>query len=485
MEDKSLVKKFISYGVGSIVTLLIGFFTSPIITRLINPNEFGKFSMFTMFTSVVSIVVVCGLDQSFVRFFYEEKEESRSKLLLYSLEIPILINIIFSIIVLLFSSKISFLLFQAESFEMIVLLVINNTILLINRFAILVIRMQQKSKLYSLLQIYQKIAYIIFVLLLVVPFNKDFRTLVYATTFSNLIVTFYAIILEKNFWTNMFLKDIKTKNTKLEIIKYGLPLVFTFLITWLFQSIDRIAIQKYSGFEELGVYSAAFTIISLLNAVQTTFTTFWVPVAYEEYENNSNNKDFFVKVNRIVTVSMFYLGVFLILFKDIIVLLLGSKYRDASYIMPFMIFMPLMYTISETTVLGINFKKKPKYHIFIAGASCLVNIIGNFILVPNLGAKGAAISTGIAYIVFFTMRTLISKKLYNFNYGLVKFFVCTVSMSILALYSSFFTFNIVILFLSLFNIILITVLYFDIIKYYFNEALVTVKKYKNRRQIFP
>ena len=46
-----------------------------------------------------------------------------------------------------------------------------------------------------------------------------------------------------------------------------------------------------------------------------------------------------------------------IMFKDLIILLLGKDYREASMVIPFLVFMPLMYTISETTVGGIDFKK--------------------------------------------------------------------------------------------------------------------------------
>ncbi|TKH00449.1 lipopolysaccharide biosynthesis protein, partial [Peribacillus simplex] len=102
--------------------------------------------------------------------------------------------------------------------------------------------------------------------------------------------------------------------------------------------------------------------------------------------------------------------------------LLGPEYQEASKILPFLVFMPLMYTISETTVLGINFYKKPKWHIVIAGVSCICNIIGNWVLVPQFGGLGAALSTAFSFIVFFMLRTHISLKYYKVNYGLGKLY---------------------------------------------------------------
>ncbi len=62
------------------------------------------------------------------------------------------------------------------------------------------------------------------------------------------------------------------------IIKYGLSFVPAFLITWLFQSIDRLALRNYCDFTEIGLYSAAFKVGAVMNLIQAGFTTFWTPV---------------------------------------------------------------------------------------------------------------------------------------------------------------------------------------------------------------
>ncbi|HOJ89446.1 MAG TPA: polysaccharide biosynthesis C-terminal domain-containing protein [Pseudothermotoga sp.] len=91
----------------------------------------------------------------------------------------------------------------------------------------------------------------------------------------------------------------------------------------------------------------------------------------------------------------------------------------------FLILYPIMYTISETTALGINFSKKTYWHIVITGVSAFVNLVGNTMLVPLLGARGAAISTGLSYIIFFTLRTVIAQRYYSVDFDLKRIYVCT------------------------------------------------------------
>lgn len=422
MKNNNLLKKFLSFSYGNWLGIIIGIISTPVITRILSPEDFGKASMFTLAINILMIFIVFGTDQSFVRFFYEEKDSKRGGLLYNCLKLPFVLMGITTFLILVFYKKISILLFDEANLKIIIVLVIGIFFQAIYRFGVLVIRMQQKGHLFSLLQLLQKILNFILILFLFELIGAKYEIIIYAMVISIGILSVFSIFKEKKFWS---IKNINLKNLKhneIEIIKYSAPLVVTTLITWLFQSFDRIAIKQWSGLEELGLYVAAFKIVALLNIIQTTFTTFWTPVCYEHYEKSPNDKEFYKKMNRIITIAMLLIGLGSIMFKELLMILLGKEYKEAIKIMPFLIFMPIMYTISETTVIGISFYKKNKWHILISGISCIVNIVGNWLLVPRYGAVGAAISTAFSYIVFFSMRTFISLKYYKVDYGLKKFY---------------------------------------------------------------
>ncbi|MDM5435895.1 oligosaccharide flippase family protein [Bacillus hominis] len=467
MFKNNLVKKFMDYALGSGIVLLLGFISAPLNTRLFTPEEFGKFSVFLMYVTILNMIVMMGFDQAFIRHFYIEKG-NETKLLYRSLKIPVIICTLVTILTVIFNRQISMMLFGTNNNQLLFLFTINNFSMLISGFATLVIRMQQKGKLYSMVQVGQKLSNIIIILLLFIPLNSSFLTLIYAFVFSNILISIMAIFFGREVW--LIRRDkLKVKNlhtTTKGLLKFGFPLVFTFLVTWLFQSADRIFIQHYRGYTELGLYTAAFSIIALLNAVQGAFTTFWVPVAYERYETDCNSQHFFKKVTSIVSFIMFFVGIMIIFFKDIIIFILGEEFRGASNIMPFLVFMPLMYTISETTFLGINFKKKSYYHIIIALSAAGLNIIGNAVLVPKFGATGAAISTGIAYIFFFSIRTFISNRLYKVNFDLKRIYLMTICLSIFTLYATFYSFDIYYFLIGIWNIIMLIILYIkDILRW--------------------
>ena len=99
--------------------------------------------------------------------------------------------------------QISNYLFGEYSIRIIILLIVHTTFLILNRFATMLIRMQQKGKTYSALLIAQKVSNLIFILLSVGYFNRDFRTLAYAAFFSNLVVTLVGIVVELDYWKHI------------------------------------------------------------------------------------------------------------------------------------------------------------------------------------------------------------------------------------------------------------------------------------------
>jgi O-antigen/teichoic acid export membrane protein len=479
--NNKLVLKFLSFSYGSWIGLILGLLSTMVTTRLLAPEDFGKASMYTLALNICMIITIVGTDQSFVRFFYEEKEENRGGLLYNCLKFPIILTIVLSVVVFFLYEKITFFLFGDRSILIAFVLIIGIVIQMFYRYSRLVIRMQQKANLYSVLDILQRLFNLLLLLILFAITGASYRIVVFSTLFTTILLTILAVFFGRRLWStkNFFKKNLT--HSKVEILKYGSPFILTIFITWVFQVFDKFSLRLWGDFEELGLYSAAYNIIALLVVLQTTFSTFWTPVSYEKYENNPNDKSFFVRVTNIISMAMFSVAIITILGKDIIVLFLGEDFKEASTIMPFLVFMPVLYTLSETTVIGINFLKKTKWHILIASIACLFNIIGNWILVPDYGALGASISTAFSYVVFFTLRTYFSLKFYNVEYNLKKIYLMLIVITLYALVAIKIEDNVINVIIGVVSFILLIILYkrdflsfFKVLKNIINK----VKNYK-------
>lgn len=445
-----------SIGLGTLVNMLLGLIATPIITRLVAPIQYGQMSMFSMYANIGLMVLCLGLDQSLVRFYYDKNDLIyKQGLIKFCISIPSVATIITSFVLILISLIDSRLLeFHTN---IIILLCIYIFVLIWNRMALLVLRVSYESKKYAFSNILHRLVYIVVAIVLLRKINKDqFVILIIANMVAMIIPTAYAVISARCLWN---LKNNYQIVNKKEVMLFGFPFILSMGLTTVFQACDKIAISRYCSYADVGIYSSAMTLISIFAIIQTTFNALWSPLQMEHYVQNPTDTNFIRLGNKCMTVIMFFFGASLILGKDLFVFLLGEKYREAAYILPFLAFNPIMYTLSETTQGGIDFSKKSYFHIIVSAIACVTNIIGNILLVPILGCKGAAISTGVSYIVFFASRTVISKILYPVNYQLWKFWIVTLLMIIYAFYNTFFSFSWIAVFLYFILILLIAILY--------------------------
>lgn len=471
----NLLNKFLQFSYGSLVGLILGVVTTIITTRLIEPEDLGKVSMFELFLNIGLILTIFGSDQAFIRFFYEEKPDLRGTLLYNSLRIPFITSIFIISIIFVLYKPISKLLLGETNIIFVIFLTVGIILQLLFRFGQLVIRMEQKGNVYSLLQIIQRVFNLFFIILFYLIYGSSFEILVFSNIFTLILLSVITIYIGKEFW---HIKNIKNKNAKhsqIDILRYGSPFVMTIFITWLFESFDKIALRQWSTFEELGLYTAAMKLVALVSVLKTTFSTFWTPIAYEKFENNQSNKIFFEYMSSLVAFIMFFVAIISIAGRDIIVLLLGFDYRMSALIMPFLVMMPILYTISETTVIGINFYKKTQWHIIIAVISSIVNIVGNYLLVPKYGAIGASVSTTFAYIIFFTLRTQISLKYYKVNYPVVKIYSMIIVVLIYASYAIVNTNFLLNLLFSIIPIAILFLLFYKDLRYIYKNRVVWLK----------
>lgn len=433
--SREFLKRLAGFSIGPIGAAILNFISVPIQTWLVEPSQLGKAAMFTMAFQLTSLFLYLGIDQAYVREY--NVEEDKKNLLWNTFLIPFLFSLFIMFVYLYFYKPISLLLFDSVEKYIIQILAYILPLSIIFRFNTLIIRMKEKAKLFSYIQILNKLISLSFTVIILLFFNRNFEGIIKAQFFSILFITIITTIINIEYWKYKFKID---KNLVKKTLLFGLPLIPASIMVWILNSMDKVALRTWTDFESIGLYSAAFKVVGVVVVIQQAFATFWTPTVYRWYENNTQLKKYEMvsnKLNSILTLAF----AFIVLFKDEIVMMLSPNYRNAAIIVPFLLFYPVMYTLSETTHMGISFTRKTYYNIVVTFIAGVFNIVGNFLLVPSLGALGASISTGISYIIFFWLRTLISRMLWE-KFDIKRHFISIFLMLIMAflsvVYNNFF-----------------------------------------------
>lgn len=424
---EGLLKKLGQFSIGPIVGALIGFITVPIITYFISPEEYGKSSMFTLAISILQLFVFLGMDQAYTKRYYETV--NRSKLLTNAIFPAFILVMAIDLGLFLGKGKVAELLFgSSEEIICVYALIIILPGLAIEKFALMDIRMQQRGVLYSVMSILLKTLTLICIVTLFVQYQKSFRAIVFGTTVAQLLYSGILLFcVRKSFIIRASLLDwLEIKS----LLKFGLPIVPVSIIGWALSGMDKVMLRGFCDYSELGMYEVAFKVVNIIGIAQTCFTSFWVPVAHQ-WNNDNVDKERFVYIGRLISLAMTGIFVLVLLFKNVIFFILADDYGQAVNIVPFLLIYPIMYTVSEVTVMGIYFKEKTLNLLFVSVAASIVNIALNCILIPKAGAIGASIATGVSYTVFFWIRTLISRRIW-FKFPVKEYIFITAILFVLS-----------------------------------------------------
>lgn len=442
MNKASIFKHFISIGTGTVINMLVGFLTTPILTRLVGTAEYGQYSIFTMYASIALMILCMGFDQALIRYFYcFDTQDYQRTIVRECCVLPFVSTLLAGIFVNVVSLT-GLIRFEFQP-KIMIMLTISVFFQVINRIDLILLRVTYQTKLYSMLQVMTKVLFAVIAIVgcFLLQTQKLF-VLTVACAVSYGVVTVVGIGSQKELWNFKKIRQRYSIDRK-ELYHYAFPFIVSMGITTIFQAIDKISLNRYCSYEEVGIYSSAITLVHVFAIVQTTFGAIWSPMVVEHYEKEPEDRSFYQKGFRTMSFVMFFIGISLILCKDLFVMLLGEDYRGSAAMIPFLCLSPIMLTISDTTVIGITFSKKSYLQIVVSVVACATNIAGNTLLVPIMGGVGAAISTGLSYIVFFAMRTFLSNRYFPMKWGIGKFSIITLLFLAYAWYNTFHSFGVV------------------------------------------
>ena len=419
---KKFFKKVAGFSLGPIASAFFGIILIPIITRFISPAEYGRASMFTVTQGLLTAIVYLGMDQAYAREFASAKDEKRNELLLNACFPSFVLSLVIGTVLIAANSPVSYLLFGSKNETLAVcLMAAMFPFIVIQHFSLTQLRFEGKGFQFSFFNILLKLFTLIISVAFLLGFERSFRSVVYAAALSEILngIILYFVVFSKKHLSLKMLSSSKIKT----LLRFALPLIPATMISWVLTSTDKFMLRSMCTYEELGLYSAASKIVSVLGIFQSVVTTIWVPIAFQWHESGKDKK-YFTLTMRLVSALMVGVCIMILICKTVVGWVLGDAFVQAISVFPFLMLYPIMYTMSEITTVGIPFARKTEYNILISAISGGANILLNYLLIPVLGGVGAAIATGSSYILFFWLRSLISRKLW-FSFPIANLIVYT------------------------------------------------------------
>ncbi|WP_029935162.1 lipopolysaccharide biosynthesis protein [Thiomicrospira pelophila] len=406
-------RKVLAFSVGPIGAAVLGLITLPIVAWLFSPEDIGRLTMLNVTISFALLLFSLGLDQAYVREFHEVQDKPG---LLKAVFIPgFLILLVALVAVILSPWSISEVLFGMDSLLLSGLMVLAILLSFFSRFLSLILRMQERGLAFSMSQLLPKLLFLVIVLgYMWLGAAAIFENLMLANVLAlSLVFMVYAWNTRKDWIPALTATIDKAKQN--QMIRYAIPLIGSGVAFWGLTTMDKVFLRTISSFEELGIYSVAVSFAGAALVFQAIFSTIWAPVVYKWASEGVDPKKI-KNVMDFVTLAVILIWSLAGMFSWVVPYILPPEYISVQYILLAAMAYPLLYTLSESTGVGIGIQRKTMFSLLAAMVALVFNAIANWFLIPIYGAAGAAMGSALAFFIFFTIRTEASSKLWvNFE----------------------------------------------------------------------
>jgi len=382
-------------------------------------TEYGLLSLGFAFVSFLSIFSILGLRTGVIRYvsFYKGKNNQKKiKGTIYSsLKISLPVSLVLMILLFVFAEKISLLVFHNPDLT-IVLRIFSLAIPFLSLSSIFIggiigfqkIKYQVLSK-----EIIENIVKLILTFVLIyIGFGLFGAIIGYVIAIMGTAIFSFYFLQKKVF--PFFKTKLKPVLITKELFYYSFPLTFVGVLALIIKWTDVLMIGYYRTTSDVGIYNVALPTANLLVLVPTALMVLFMPIITELYSKRKL-KDILL-LSKVISKWIFFvnLPIFLLIFlfsKQILNLMFGFEYTQASGVLLILIFGYMIFSLSHIYGAILNTIKKTKIVFYISLIVTIVNVILNYTLIPKIGMFGGAIATSSSLILMVLLSLIVVYKL--------------------------------------------------------------------------
>lgn len=235
---------------------------------------------------------------------------------------------------------------------------------------------------------------------------------------------------------NSSIKKVKISKSKAKsMISYSFPLIFTAISWWINSSLDRYFVTILCGVEANGIYSIAYKIPNLLVAVQTIFTQAWSISAVQEFDKNDTDGFLGETYEIFSSFMLFVCMLIMVLNIPLSKILYANEFFEAWRYVPYLLCATFFGALSGYYGGIFSAVKNSTMCAISTTLSAVVNILLNYLFIPQYGVSGAAGATLIAYFISYLFRCIAARKYIKLKINIAKIII-SYSLLIVQLFSS-------------------------------------------------
>jgi len=396
------------YLAGALGSQLIGFFLIPLYTHYLTPADYGILEVLDRGLGVLAVLSGLGLARAVVRYYFEQIDDDYRRRVLATGSLTVLASALgVAALAAVFSPWLSVLLLKTPGYaHLIALMAFGIGLDVAAGVPMAAMRAREQSSAF--------VAFSLARLLIGVGLNIWFLAglhlglvgIIYSSLIMNLVTGAALFIL--------LLRDSGLRFDRTvqgDMLRFGAPVAPAGIPIVALHYGDRFILQRMASNAVVGVYSLGYRFGSVLGTlINNPFGLVWDPYMYKVADRPSAGRIY----GRVLTyhqlITMAGALCLTLLAPNLIRLMADPKYWDATVLVGPVAFGYAVFGAYNVTYSGIVIKKKTGWLPALSTVAALVNIGANLLLIPRMGAMGAALATLISFAWLTITTGLISQR---------------------------------------------------------------------------
>ena len=409
---KQLFSFTLILGIGTVISKLMTYVVlTPLYTHYLTTDEFGIVELVVQTANMLMPLVSLGINQAVLRFGMDG-ETDRGSVLTTGLAV----NLIGFIVFLLFYPLIRLI----PAFGEYALLVYIFVFCAITHYLFAYcIKSMHRAKLFTVCVIIGTAITVVLDILFLAVLDMGIVGYILAIALSDLTCSIILIIRGKLYKIIRFNKLKKSITTAM--LRYSIPLIPNSALWWITDYSDRYMVTLFVSESANGLYSLAYRLPNMLIMVCGIFMDAWQMSVLSEKSRLERQK-FFTNVFAMYQSIIFVGASALIVGAKLVTRIIAAdSFFDSWQYIPTLVIATAMSCF--VTFLGTIYvvEKKSKSSLVTTIIGTIANIGANFILIPRMGAHGAALATALSYGLVVLLRAFHTRKFIPIGWNLPRF----------------------------------------------------------------
>lgn len=400
-ELRDVLKHSKNYLSATVASKALSVISLPILTALLTPADYGAYQVFISYLGLLSVILTLNFNGSVARYYYE-KTNDFGEFLSTSLIGSFSILSVFVIFTVIYLDLIASVLGMPK--DLVVLLMVAIAMrLLFSTFSHINIAQSKSSQLAKVMVVKSYTAFTLGLIFVFVLEHNRYKGLVYADIIVAILVAAYCFASI----SKLIKRSFKKSHIKY-ILGYSVSLLPYLLSGVILGQIDRVMINGFYGSREVGLYSVAYNIGSMLTLVVNAINTAFTPKWFDLKKQGSDDRVTQIESN-LHLIVLFFASALILFSNELFMLLVNNAFHASKHIVPIVVIAYVCESVFKVYGRVIGYTKKMIFMSIVGIFGALINVLLNYIYIPIYGYEAGAVTTLIAFLSMLLLAVWIAK----------------------------------------------------------------------------